>query len=42
MKIEIYERIKNKLKYLIKDTEFENHTYLVGGCVRDKIMGNEP
>lgn len=41
MKIEIYERIKNKLKYLIKDTEFENHTYLVGGCVRDKIMGNE-
>lgn len=38
---EIYNKIKNFLGELIKDTEWEGHVYAVGGCVRDEIMGNE-
>lgn len=41
MKLEIYEEIVSMLKCLIKDTKFENHTYTVGGCERDRILGNE-
>lgn len=41
MKLEIYEQIVSMLKCLIKDTKFENHTYTVGGCERDRILGNE-
>lgn len=28
------------IKNLIKNSKFENHTYAVGGCVRDKILGH--
>jgi tRNA nucleotidyltransferase/poly(A) polymerase len=28
-----------KLKTLVKDTAFEGKTYLVGGCIRDMILG---
>lgn len=41
MKLEIYEQIVSILKGIIKDTKFENHTYTVGGCERDRILGNE-
>ena len=41
MKLEIYEQIVSILKSIIKDTKFENHTYTVGGCERDRILGNE-
>lgn len=30
----------NYIKGLIKGTEYENHVFLVGGAVRDSIMGN--
>jgi putative nucleotidyltransferase with HDIG domain len=30
------------IKELIKGTKFENNTFLVGGCVRDQIMGVKP
>ena len=33
--------IVNKLQEQIKKTHFENHVYLVGGCVRDLIL-NQP
>ena len=41
MTLEIYEQIVSILKGIIKDTKFENHTYTVGGCERDRILGNE-
>jgi len=36
-----YTEIKNYLGALIKGTEWENHVYAVGGCVRDEIMCHE-
>ena len=41
MDIKTYDSIFNILQNLIKDTKFENHTYTVGGCERDRILGNE-
>lgn len=32
--------IRNTLTGIIKGTPWENHVYLVGGCVRDDLMGN--
>lgn len=34
------EQVLNYIKSIIKDTEYENHVFLVGGAVRDKLMGN--
>lgn len=31
----------DRLKQLISGTEFENHTFAVGGCVRDEMLGEE-
>ena len=41
MELKIYEHVISVLKEIIKDTKFENHTYTVGGCERDRILGNE-
>jgi poly(A) polymerase len=41
MKLETYDSVFNILQNLIKNTKFENHTYTVGGCERDRILGNE-
>ena len=38
---EVYEKILDRLAELIAGTEFENHVYAVGGCVRDSLMGRE-
>ena len=38
---EHYIAITNTLAQIIKGTEWEGQVYLVGGCVRDKIMGHE-
>lgn len=35
-----FENIRNTLNGLIKETVWENHVYLVGGCVRDDVMNN--
>ena len=41
MTLELYEHIIGVLKILIKNTKFEGHVYSVGGCERDRILGNE-
>ena len=41
MRHEIYIKIKEHLRTLIMGTEWENHVYTVGGCVRDELMGSE-
>lgn len=41
MKHEIYFKIKEHLRTLIKGTEWEGHVFTVGGCVRDELMGSE-
>lgn len=41
MNKETYNSVINRLAELIKDTEFENVTFCVGGCVRDELLGNE-
>lgn len=41
MDIKTYDSVFNILQNLIKNTKFENHTYTVGGCERDRILGNE-
>ncbi len=33
--------IRKALAHIIKVTEWEGHVYLVGGCVRDEIMGQK-
>ena len=38
------EKFKQIIEYIgecIKGSEFENHVFAVGGCVRDSYMGNE-
>jgi len=35
-----YEVLINKIKTLIKGSIFENHVYIVGGFIRDAILGN--
>lgn len=41
MTLKTYEFVLSALKILIKGTKFENHVYSVGGCERDRILGNE-
>lgn len=41
MKRELYIQIKDFLRRLIVDTEWEGKVFIVGGCVRDDIMGLE-
>ena len=41
MKLEVYQDIKKYMAELIKDTEFENKVFCVGGCCRDEILKNE-
>lgn len=41
MKRELYIQIKDFLRRLIVDTEWEGKVFTVGGCVRDDIMGLE-
>jgi len=41
MKLHIYKYIVNELRELIANTKFEGKTYCVGGCCRDKLLGNE-
>ena len=41
MDMKTYDSVFNILQNLIKNTKFENHTYTVGGCERDRILGNE-
>lgn len=40
MNITREEQVLNYIKGIIKDTKYENHVFLVGGAVRDKLMGN--
>lgn len=37
----VYIEIRNRLKTLISDTEFEDRVFFVGGCCRDDLMGCE-
>lgn len=41
MTAELYDNIMNTLASYIKRSEFENHVFSVGGCVRDKKLGLE-
>lgn len=41
MRHEIYIKIKEYLRTLVKGTEWEGYVYTVGGCVRDELMGCE-
>lgn len=41
MKKENFIEIRKTLAQIIKGTEWEGHVYLVGGCVRDEIMGEK-
>lgn len=41
MTINVYDIVKTLLKYAIAGTEWEGHVYTVGGCERDRLMGNE-
>lgn len=38
MKKELYIQIKEFLRDVIHNTEFEGHVMTVGGCVRDELM----
>lgn len=38
MKKEDYIAIRKRLAQIIEGTEWENHVFLVGGCVRDELM----
>lgn len=41
MKDTEYYNVLSEIKSIIQNTDFENHVYAVGGCVRDSIMGNQ-
>ena len=41
MRHEIYIKIKEYLRTLIRGTDWEGHVYTVGGCVRDELMGSK-
>ena len=41
MKLEVYKGIMELLRDIIEPTEFKNHVFAVGGCERDKRLGNE-
>lgn len=38
---ELFNKIKKTLSSYIKDTDFENKVFVVGGCVRDMLLGLE-
>ena len=37
-----FERVVTELRDIIKLSRFNDSVYLVGGCVRDQLLGNEP
>ncbi|MDE6217369.1 MAG: hypothetical protein K2F64_00020 [Muribaculaceae bacterium] len=39
MTTELYIEIRQYLRELIRNTEWEGHLYAVGGCCRDELMG---
>jgi len=39
MKQKQYIEIRHAIRDIIKDTAWENHVFVVGGCVRDELMG---
>lgn len=39
MKQKQYIEIRHAIRSIIKGTEWEGHVFVVGGCVRDEIMG---
>lgn len=41
MKREQYIEIRQFIRDIIKDTEWQGHVFVVGGCVRDELMGLE-
>lgn len=41
MKLNEYNAVKEYLRELIKDTEFNNKVFCVGGCCRDAILGDD-
>lgn len=41
MRKERYTNILQTIAGIIKNTQWENHVYAVGGCVRDELMGND-
>lgn len=41
MKQTRYREILAHIRDSIQNTEFENHVYAVGGCVRDEVLGND-
>lgn len=41
MTLDQYIEIRHTIRDTIKGTAWENHVYVVGGCVRDELMGNE-
>ena len=42
MKVEIKNITIKKIADIIKNTEYDKRVYVVGGFVRDLLMGNEP
>lgn len=40
MTTELYIEIRQYLRELIRNTEWEGHLYAVGGCCRDELMGH--
>lgn len=41
MKIKEFEQVMEYLRKIIKGTEFEGHVFAVGGCVRDRRLGQD-
>jgi tRNA nucleotidyltransferase/poly(A) polymerase len=41
MKLETYSHIILILKKIIEGTKFDGHVFSVGGCERDRILGNK-
>lgn len=41
MKFEKYIEIRHTIRDIIKGSIWEGHVFVVGGCVRDELMGNE-
>jgi len=41
MKLQVYQNVLNRLGAIIYDSEFRLHVYSVGGCERDRLLGND-
>ena len=41
MNKEQYIQIRHAIRDIIKGSAWDNHVFLVGGCVRDELMGND-